>query len=115
MYLRTKEKGAEPTARESCSGTRGVNIRALFLAPGGLPLQDIVGGAFPTWTPQQAAFLSMSCRVYGSLHKQNGSVCAKWRGGHRRPCLLVDAVVHQQLGDQRGKEGDGDPKPKAAS
>lgn len=30
-------------------------------------------------------------------------------------CLLVDAVVHQQLGDERGEEGDGDPEPKAAS
>lgn len=29
--------------------------------------------------------------------------------------LLVDTVVHQQLGDQRGEEGDGDPKPKATS
>lgn len=29
--------------------------------------------------------------------------------------LLVDTVVHQQLGDQRGEEGDGDSKPKAAS
>lgn len=29
--------------------------------------------------------------------------------------LLIDAVVHQQLGDQGGQEGDGDPKAKAAS
>lgn len=29
--------------------------------------------------------------------------------------VLIDAVVHQQLGDQGGQEGDGDPKAKAAS
>lgn len=37
------------------------------------------------------------------------------RAAARRRSLLVDAVVHQQLRDQRGEEGDGDPQPEAAS
>lgn len=30
-------------------------------------------------------------------------------------CLLIDTIVHQQLSDHSGEEGDGDPKPKATS
>lgn len=29
--------------------------------------------------------------------------------------LLIDAIVDQQLSDQSGQEGDGDPKPEATS